>query len=187
MEINKPEPACPEDEAYIQYIDDHRKNVLVAFYRFAPWICLSLSMLNPFYKQLRSCVANHDLSKYEKEEFGYYRQFFFPEKEQIKDKLKFLRGWQHHYRNNKHHWEYWVDNNTAKEMDKTSVAEMILDWIAMSLHFKTNPMVWYKQNKNRMVLGKQTRKSVETIMENLSKTNLYPFSIRYRNPRQDKK
>lgn len=187
MEINKPEPTCPEDEAYIQYIDAHRKNLLTAFYRFGQQICLCLSLIGPSYKQLRTHINNHDLSKYEAEEFNAYRQFFFPAKGTEKDKTLFLRGWKHHYANNKHHWEYWLHNGIPEPMDKLSIAEMILDWIAMSIHFKTNPNDWYRQNRNKIVLDKRTRESVEKILKFLTKSNGYPFSIRrYRRERVKK-
>ena len=187
MEIVKPTPICPEDEAYIQYIDAHRKNLLTAFYRFAPQICLCLSLLGPSYKELRKRIGDHDASKYTVEEFEPYRQFFFPVEGQEKNKDRFLRGWRHHYTNNKHHWEYWLQNGSPAEMDKFSIAEMILDWIAMSIQFKNNPNVWYRQNKKRIVLHKRTQESVEKIMETLAKSKEYPFSIRpYRRTRQKK-
>lgn len=178
MDIQKPTPACPEDEAYLAYIDAHRKNVFTAFCRFGQQICLCLSLVGPAYKQLRACVSRHDLSKYENREFGQYRQFFFPADGEEKDKALFDRGWQHHYQNNRHHWEFWLENGKPKPMDKLAIAEMILDWVAMSIHFKTNPLIWYNQNKHKIVFEKRTRETVETVLQVLARTKQYPFSIR---------
>jgi len=187
MEINKPTPACKEDKDYIKYIDDHRKNVFIAFNRFGQQICLCLSLIGIPYKQLRNLVAVHDISKYEPAEFSSYRQFFYPEQGQEKDDDIFKKAWRHHYQHNRHHWQYWIENGIPKPMDKLAVAEMVLDWIAMSIQNKTNPVNWYKQNKNQIQIDKQTRESVEKILDSLAATREYPFSIHRYRPGQRKK
>ncbi len=178
MKIVKPEPACQEDKAYIAYIDEHRKNVNTAFISFGKIICLALSMVHGEYDVLRRYVKNHDASKYSEEEFSGYRQWFYPEKDKEKDSILFKKAWEHHYKNNPHHWEYFLENGTAKEMSKLNIAEMLLDWIAMSMKFKNNPADWYKENKDRIVLHKETRSQVELTLAILASQSVYPFKLK---------
>ena len=187
MKIVKPTPTCPEDETYIKYIDEHRNNVYTAFLRFGKTICLSLSMVSGEYDILRRYVYSHDVSKFGKEEFQGYRQWFFPKEGEEKDKEAFIKAWHHHYTANSHHWEYFMDNGKVKPMRNLNVAEMLLDWIAMSMKFKNSPVTWYEENKDRIVLDKETRKKVENTLTILSRQPLYPFAIRRNNRRHQNK
>lgn len=178
MKIEKPTPTCPEDEAYIAYIDKHRNNVYTAFLRFGKALCLSLSLVNGEYDTLRFQIFKHDISKFGAEEFYGYRQNFFPKKEEEPDHKKFQKAWKHHYMNNPHHWNYYVEDGTAKAMNKLDIAEMLLDWIAMSMEFKNSPITWYNQNKQNINLEKNTRNLVEASLAILSTSRLYPFYIK---------
>ena len=163
----KPTPTCPEEEAYLAYIDEHRKNVYTAFMRFG------------------------DNSKYSGEEFEGYRQWFYPKEGEEKNKDVFDKAWKHHYEHNSHHWEYHLTNGKPKPMSKLNIAEMILDWIAMSIKFKNSPLEWYKENKDRINLEKRSRDQVESILVTLAATKLYPFYVKRnhkygRRPKQKK-
>ena len=178
MKIVKPTPTCPEDEAYIAYIDEHRKNVYTAFIRFGHMICLAMSLVHGEYDMLRRYVYSHDASKYTEEEFFGYRQWFFPEKDKEANRDLFNKAWVHHYTVNPHHWEFHVKNGIPKEMSKLNTAEMLLDWIAMSIKFKNSPVTWYNEHKNNINIHKNTRNTVEAVLAILSAQKLYPFVIR---------
>lgn len=176
----KPTPTCPEEEAYLAYIDEHRKNVYTAFMRFGSTLCLALSLVHGEYDVLRRFVSSHDNSKYSEEEFEGYRQWFYPKEGEEKDKDTFNKAWKHHYEHNPHHWEHHLANGKPKPMSKLNIAEMILDWIAMSIKFKNSPLEWYKKNKDRINLEKRTRDQVESILVTLAATKLYPFYVKKR-------
>ena len=177
MKIVKPVPSCPEEKAYLAYIDEHRKNVFSAFMKFGKTICLGLSLVQGEYDILKRYVNRHDASKYDKEEFDGYRQWFYPKEGEEKNKEVFQAAWHHHYRNNPHHWEYYVDHEKASPMPKLSIAEMILDWIAMSMKFKNSPADWYNQNKDNILLHKDTKDKTESVLKMLSGQNIYPFRV----------
>jgi hypothetical protein len=63
-------------------------------------------------------------------------------------------------------------------MSKLNIAEMLLDWIAMSMKFKNNPADWYKENKDRIVLHKETRSQVELTLAILASQSVYPFKLK---------
>jgi len=182
MEINKPAPTCPEDEAYLKYIDEHRNYIYGAFRRHGQRICLSLSLIGLSYHKLRNRIAYHDVSKYGPEEFQAYRKNFYPKKEE-EGPSDFGKAWKHHYTVNDHHWEHWVENGKPKEMDRIAIAEMLLDWEAMSLKFKNNPAEWYRTHKNTILLGKRTRELVEKTLASLQMTREFPYSVRKNNRR----
>lgn len=187
MEINKPIPTCPEESAYLKYIDEHRNNVYGAFRKHGQRICLCLSLIGLSYHKLRGRISKHDLSKYGSEEFEPYRNTFFPKENEEKNAEAFSKAWKHHYSINDHHWQYWIENGKPKEMDRLAIAEMLLDWEAMSMHFKNSPIEWYRANKNDIILGKHTRELVEKTLTSLQLTQEYPYTIRRNNRRHRQK
>lgn len=187
LKINKPAPTCPEDEAYLKYIDEHRHYVLTAFKKHGQQICLCLSLIGLPYHELRHRIAIHDLSKYGPEEFTEYRKSFFPKKEEENQISNFHMAWKHHYMNNDHHWEYWIHDDKAEEMDRLAIAEMILDWEAMSVKFKNSPLDWYNEHKDSLRLHRKTRELVEATLQSLAKTKEFPYVIRHKTNRRPRK
>ena len=86
-------------------------------------------------------------------------------------------AWLHHQHNNPHHWQHWLlreddGNMKALEMPFNYVVEMICDWWSFSW---TNGNLyeifdWYKENKPKMLLHKNTEKLVEQILDILKTT-----------------
>lgn len=176
-EVSKVDITCPEDEAYLKYINTHRTNINNAFRKHGKIICLCLSLVNFAYFKLMNNISNHDISKYDSTEFLPYRKKFFPKADEQSSDTGFSEAWKHHYSNNPHHWEYWVKNGKAKEMDRLSIAEMLLDWEAMGVYNKNSPVDFYNANKDRINLGKQTRKLVESTLQKLKETREFPYNI----------
>lgn len=119
---------------------------------------------------LDSLVADHDVSKFSREEFNAYRKKFYPtglESKQYDENNKntvavdeaFDQAWKHHYCSNDHHPKYWriknVNNISLQkrldselgdpvQMDIMAIFHMICDWNAMTIALKKNgELGWY--------------------------------------------
>lgn len=165
--MSKTEPKYPiytteEERKYLVYIDEHRANVQ------AVWAALEKHLKGEFWlgdfemAVMDSHVKSHDESKYSSWEFGGYRQFFFPETLDEKNKGDFNLAWNHHQKHNPHHWEYWImADGTVLPMQHLHELEMLCDWSAMSLKFGDCPSEFYSKQKDRMILHEITRQVVE--------------------------
>ena len=102
---------------YLKYILEHKKNVFIECWK----------------EGLYLHAFTHDLSKFNPIEFIPYANYFYGyhgvklEKEYNSEQLNngmsnlsknylecknnFDEAWEHHYKNNKHHWNYWTNNN----------------------------------------------------------------------------
>lgn len=116
-------------------------------------------------------VANHDKSKYQKDEYDAYLNYFYPDRNNKKDSNAFDAAWLLHQKRNPHHWQYWClirDAGEVKAMDMPFeyICEMLCDW--SSFQFVVDPKStankWYKDNKNNMILSDNTRKEVERLL-----------------------
>lgn len=118
----------------------------------------------------------HDNSKMQPEEYKAYDDYFYGGNQTSKVKEAFDYAWLHHIRNNPHHWQYWVlinddadEGTRALEMPLEYVYEMIADWWSFSWK-KGNLMEifdWYDDHKKRIIFHKNTKKIVETILDNI--------------------
>jgi len=122
----------------------------------------------------------HDMSKFLLSEFIPYAKYFYNEDgslKQIRDNTGYYKptdtgdknfdfAWHLHSKRNRHHWQWWIQpdfkNNKVLEMKYEDVMEMICDWKGAGKAQKTpNVLLWYKKNKNKMILHPNTRKLVE--------------------------
>lgn len=157
-------------EEYKNYIDEHIELVKKAFRVFE-----SISWKDPHIvetlRYVRDNIEEHDQSKYSDEEFEYYRKEFYPinDDEKEENKEDFEKAWKHHYQNNFHHPEYWVDaigNQTS--MCLSAIIEMICDWQAMSFKFGGDCRSWYysiKDTKDDKKLTNETRDKLEQLLD----------------------
>lgn len=153
-----------KEKEYTKYINEHIMNIRLAFTVYGDILCKKLNIPN---KQLILNINNHDLSKYSEEEFDGYRQYFYPCSNEIKNEELFNRAWKHHYEENKHHPEFWVDSftNEITDMPPTYIAEMLLDWEAMSIKFSNNTYDYYKKERNKKPLSDNTKKIIDNIID----------------------
>ena len=173
----------PENKQYLDYIKEHKENVIKAFERYGPLMVDLLYDDNEdkllLLKKLHEKIENtHDNSKYEIEEFEPYRRKYFPHngEEPISD-YEFNKAWLHHIHNNPHHPEYWIYqdyeelNSNGKsqifyyQMDNDAIIEMLCDWIAMSYKFNNKVYDWYRESNTGKILNKDTRFIVEEILK----------------------
>ena len=162
---------------YIDYIATHKANTEKA------WDVIK-TIDNPYIQNnlevLDNNVKNHDQSKYDDEEFEWYRKKYYPvdddEANEVMDKIQDI-FWLH-YSKNPHHWEYWLDEN--KELDYTkhsdeeidnnvmiAYIEMLCDWASFGLK-KDDPREvrsWYISEKPKMTLFPAEQEVLEDILE----------------------
>ena len=156
---------------YLKYVLEHKKNVFIECWK----------------EKLYFHAFTHDLSKLLPCEFIPYSEWFYGyhgvklEKdynwEQLNNgmsnlsrnylecKNNFNKAWEHHFKNNPHHWNYWIDNNgIALDIPIKHINQMICDWKGMSRKFGDTPQSFYINNRHKMNLSIKTRCNVEFIL-----------------------
>lgn len=111
----------------------------------------------------------HDFTKFSRAEWTPYVNRFY---RGIEDKSQFYKALMHHYENNPHHWNYWVDSVMDRPfpMPNKYIAEMVADWMGAG-RAKTGSwdiVDWYCKHKNRMNMHPHTRKMVESLIPGYS-------------------
>lgn len=121
-------------------------------------------------------AANHDESKYDKEEYEAYDNYFYGGNRSFKVVQDFNYAWLHHIHNNPHHWQYWVlindnekEGTIALEMPKECVLEMIADWWSFS--WKEGNLFeifnWYADHRAKQYIHRKSRKILERILKKI--------------------
>lgn len=146
-----------KEKEYKQYIFQHKRNVIKAFYEMLQckdleWIIQDPDILEPLWIR----ILDHDDSKYDKEEFDAYRKHFYPidEQEKIESQSDFEKAWEHHYKVNDHHWQHritWKDEDFDINTELACL-ENIADWLAMGYKFNNRPYEYYEKNKDKITL-----------------------------------
>ena len=162
---------------YLDYIDTHKKNVEKA------WKYVK-KIDNPYIKDnldiIEENIKNHDQSKYQDDEFEWYRKKYFPvddeEAEEVMDKINDI--FKLHYSRNPHHWEYWLNEDGELDYSKHSedevdnnvmiaYIEMLCDWASFGLK-QDKPRElrsWYISNKPKITLFPAEQEQLEDILE----------------------
>ena len=176
------------EKEYYDYIQKHVANVKAALVRyFIP--LLQLTNVSKFvsdedlFKAIKTVydrVDSHDSSKYMDNEFDAYRAKYYPTENESKGDSNYIAlvddryqdAWKHHYTNNRHHPEYWVDSETGapRDMELDAIIEMISDWEACSTMFGTNTAEWYKtqaSHDEQKAMTQHTRDIVEDLLFNV--------------------
>jgi len=136
---------------YFKYILEHKKNVGIE--------CLKMGLFIH--------AITHDLSKFRPSEFIPYAKFFYSKnrannyKQSDEDDPNFQKGWNHHQKRNRHHWNYWVsvtrqDEVIPVEMPMKYVRQMVADWNGMSRKFGGTTEEYFNKNKGSMILHPKT-------------------------------
>lgn len=144
---------------YFLYVLEHKKNVFIESIKLGLYIH----------------SITHDLSKFLPSEFIPYAKFFYETNRQNnyntsdEKNENFQKGWVHHQKRNKHHWNYWVSVTRKNEiepvpMPKKYVLQMIADWNGMSRKFGGNTKEYFENNKDKMILHDETIKIIESIL-----------------------
>jgi len=129
----------------------------------------------------------HDLSKFRRDEFVPYMNYFYDHKDEInrgRDESGYYKptdtgdkafdfAWLLHQKRNKHHWQWWIlpeDNGGVKvlEMPYKYMLEMLCDWkgagMAQGNKYAGGVEAWYWRNRDKMQLHPNTRAYIEQII-----------------------
>lgn len=173
-------------QEYIDYINEHISNVKKAFEMFFVPLLDKENISDKFSDEefknaivicQKENIPYHDASKFEDEEFEPYRLNFHAtnaEKNLGEDYQKwvseiFEEAWRHHYLNNSHHPLYWKNSETNEiaDMSLEAIIEMICDWEAMSMKFKSDTIEWYNKAEEKSQMTENTKEIVEEILFNI--------------------
>ena len=160
---------------YDEYLNDHRMYVAKGFYWLQENLPDILRTENPVDLYNQICV-DHDRSKNTVAEYDAYDQYFYGRNKSYEVVQNFNKAWLHHIHRNPHHWQHWVlinddpgEGMIVLDMPHCYIIELLCDWWAFSwkkgnLHEIFN---WYDAHKDYMKLSKNTRKTVEDILEKI--------------------
>lgn len=140
---------------YFKYVMEHKKNVFIECWK----------------EGLYLHAFTHDLSKFSPKEFIPYANWFYDDlgvkhkdftgdyDQLTHDYLEeeFKKAWEHHYKNNKHHWNYWI----GQDMPEAYIRQMICDWKAMSRKFGDTVQEFYMKNHDKIELTHSSRVLLE--------------------------
>lgn len=143
---------------YLAYLERHRKFVLEEAIKLG----------------VTERGLTHDLSKYERDEFHAYAEYFYGGHERGKAPLDmqeaFDFAWLLHQKRNDHHWQFWVlreDSGATKAlpMPEPALREMLADWRGAGraiLGDNADTPAWYAKNRDQIILHPDSRAWIET-------------------------
>lgn len=160
---------------YNQYLEKHKNGVKKAY----DWIRNNLPELlvnSNIYDYDHQLVFSHDASKTEPDEYFAYDKYFYGGNRSYQVVQDFNHAWLMHIHRNPHHWQHWVlINDNPKEgeivldMPYNYIIEMICDWWSFSWNSGKLDEIfsWYNEHKDYMKLSDKTRKTVDSILEQI--------------------
>ena len=101
------------------------------------------------------------------EEFTQYRQYFYPCKNEVKNKDLFFSAWRHHKDNNIHHWQNWTTKCKGYAYRDSYVVMMLVDWVAMGFEFNDTAQEYYEKNKGTIDLPEWAEELMYRIFEQI--------------------
>lgn len=120
----------------------------------------------------------HDWSKFMPSEAPHYGRQFFGDKS---DPLGFAMAWNHHQKNNPHHWEYWImasghdrggfPSGTKLPMPEKLVREMVADWMGASRAYEgqypksQSEWSWLQKNLSGIGVDWETRERIQKVLD----------------------
>lgn len=139
----------------------------------------------------------HDLSKFTWKEFSIYK--FYNGKrsphEVAREKLGYSPSWLYHKSKNKHHWEYWLDNETKEfipiKIPYKYAIEMVCDFIGAGKVYMNEkwtpsaPLEYHNKTKNNRIYHKDTLKLIEYLFVNIELRGLENFYVWYKNNKKN--
>ena len=155
------------EKAYDDYLTGHISNVSKAL---DVLLELNIDFINSNEDKLRKIVSKHDASKYGKSEYEPYRKHFYPINEDEKLETEaFDKACSHHIKVNKHHWQYWLDDDgnlgiPDKDEYLLYTVERLCDWLAMSGQREQVPNDWYNANREDVVMPDYAFKLCDEVM-----------------------
>ena len=115
----------------------------------------------------------HDWDKFLPDEWRPYADTFYePDgSERYQESPAFAAAWNRHQKRNRHHWQFWLltwdrGETEALPMPEADLREMVADWIGAgwAIAGRPNPIPWYQENRNRIILHPATRQRLEELL-----------------------
>ena len=164
-----------KEKQYKQYINQHKKDIIRAFYEMLnckdlEWIMKDEQIFQPLWFR----ILEHDDSKFDKEEFNIYRKHFYPidKKEKELNEDDFKKAVAHHIELNDHHWQHRVNWKNEDFNINTQLAclENIADWLAVGYKKHNRPYEYYEKYKHIINLPEKQKEFMEKcIYEGIDK------------------
>lgn len=160
---------------YYNYVNTHIENVQKAWNEEVSTI--DDNFIQKHIDELTEQIKHHDESKWSEDEFDAYRANYNPinDQEKIDNEANFQAAWYHHFQNNPHHWQHWIDENGElkplenKDIVKMNYVEMICDWQAMGYVFGDTAYQYYEQNKDTIKIYPELKSWFKSILNKLEK------------------
>ena len=162
---------------YDLYLQEHKENVAKGL----EWLHENLPevLAGCIYGDLEQQIRyHHDASKSNLDEYVAYDRYFYGGNRSYMVVQDFNYAWLAHIHRNPHHWQYWVLHNddpgegmVILDMPLNYIIEMICDWWSFSWAKGNLREIfsWYIEHKDYMKLSDRTRKTVEDILDKISK------------------
>ena len=154
---------------YLAYLERHANNVKKAWELITDK-CHDLRFIydDYVYYEISNAVFNHDISKFCEAEFTQYRNWFYPVPGEAKNKEAFDSAWEHHKKNNLHHWEEWTKKEKYNHYaDEVNCVHMVIDWVAMGFEMGDTAKQYYERNKDRIKLPKWAELLIYEIFDRI--------------------
>lgn len=119
----------------------------------------------------------HDWTKFLPPELPAYADHFFGE---ARSQVELAQAWNHHYKANQHHWEYWIPVTSHNRsslppgvplpMAAGAVREMVADWLGATRSSSGRTprslaeWTWYISARPTMVLHPDTSALLDTVL-----------------------
>ena len=182
------------EEVYMDYIKTHKNNVIKAFNNLYTKIINEYERtgtvegfptneyftMAEMYDCIKSLIDNneivdHDMSKYSDFEFPQYRAHWNPTKNEQNAptdvtqavELSYQKAWEHHYKNNDHHPEFWYDfeKKEARDMSLKSILHMMADWSSFNPDDLTGTIKWYETaDKEKSFMSERTKAIIDILL-----------------------
>ena len=157
------------NKAYLEYLENHINNAYKALIILEN---LNINFINENKDILEKLVKEHDKIKYTIDEYPIYRRHFFKVKGEVKIPNEFNIAVTHHYKNNKHHWQYWISNNelipNIDEYEyKLHTIERIVDWMSSSKYENDSVLNYWNKHKDKMIMPKYAFEMIDDILNKL--------------------
>lgn len=163
----------PRRPEYYQYLNWHISNVQKAWHDMLKPALADKGYDPNDMMKVDICVRDHDMSKYDEDEFIPYCNHFYPTDGFENDEKAFDLAWLRHIHMNPHHHQHWLlhrDSGAIVSLDMPFeyVCEMLCDWHSFSSKDpESTAYAWYQKNKSNMKFSSDTKKLVEELLEYL--------------------
>lgn len=155
---------------YLDYIEEHYDNVQKAWKELQEK-CKDMRFVYDDYVwgNIDEAVKEHDLSKLSMWELIPYRIKFFPtEVEKSANGIAFAKAWEHHQKENPHHWQNWTKLPKGNPYTwEIHCVHMVIDWMAMGYKFDDTAQAYYENNKDKINIPDYAVKFIYEIFSRL--------------------